>query len=103
MVTQFGLIDELENVQHRATKMIPELKDPPYSKRLKRLKLPTLHHRRNVELKFQKSRSRLDVRKYFSSQWVVNLWNNLPKEVAEAPSMDSFKSRLVTAMQLWSF
>ena len=74
-------------------------------------------------LKLQKSRSRLDVRKYFFSQRVVNLWNDLSKEVVEAPSVDSFKSRLnktwnsrnalytpldpsniafITAMQLWS-
>ena len=152
-----GLTDELEKVQHRATKMIPELKDLPYPERLKRHKLPTLYHRgqrgdmidtqkyltggydtamkildkyekeeqktRGHNLKLQKSCSRLDVRKYFFSQQVVNLWNNLPKEVVEAPSMDSFKSRLdkawnsrytlytpldpsnraiVTAMQLWS-
>ena len=38
--------------------------------------------------------SRFDVRKYFFSQRVVNLWNNLQKEVVEAPSMDSFKSKL---------
>ena len=36
----------IEGVQHRATKMIPELKDKDYIDRLKALKLPSMHYRR---------------------------------------------------------
>ena len=36
----------IENVQRRATKMIPELRDLPYNERLRILKLPTLVYRR---------------------------------------------------------
>ena len=37
---------KIENVQRRATKIVPSLKDLPYDKRLKTLKLPTLKYRR---------------------------------------------------------
>ena len=39
-------ITAIENVQRRITKLIPTLKDLPYSDRLKRLRLPTLAYRR---------------------------------------------------------
>jgi hypothetical protein len=39
-------IDKIEEVQIRATKMIPELKNKSYSERLKALNLPTLTYRR---------------------------------------------------------
>ena len=39
-------IQLVENIQKRATKILPELKDLPYRERLIRLKLPTLHYRR---------------------------------------------------------
>ena len=39
-------ISNLENVQKRATKLIPELREMPYKERLKKLKLPTLVYRR---------------------------------------------------------
>ena len=37
---------KIENVQRRATKIVPSLKDLPYENRLKKLKLPTLKYRR---------------------------------------------------------
>ena len=43
---QKGLCSEIEDVQRRATKMLPKLKDKPYTERLKTLNLPTLEHRR---------------------------------------------------------
>ena len=39
-------IQALENVQRRATKLVPEVRDLPYEQRLSRLKLPTLAYRR---------------------------------------------------------
>ena len=41
-----------------------------------------------------KQRSRLDIRKYFFSQRVVNAWNSLPQDVVDADSVNSFKNRL---------
>ena len=41
------------------------------------------------QVKFHKS-----IRKYSFTARVVNQWNNLPKHVAEAPSLNAFKNRL---------
>ena len=41
-----GLIESIEKVQRRATKIMPYLKYLPYEDRLKALKLPTLIYRR---------------------------------------------------------
>ena len=41
-----GLINEVESIQRRTTKLIPKLKNLPYIERLKHLKLPTLVYRR---------------------------------------------------------
>ena len=49
---------------------------------------------RGSSLKLYKKRCRLDVRKYFFSQRVVNVWNSLPESVVCAPSVASFKARL---------
>ena len=43
---QKGLCAQLENVQKRATKMLSEIKDLPYPERLRKLRLPSLEHRR---------------------------------------------------------
>ena len=39
-------IESVEKIQKRAAKLIPELKDMTYTERLKKLKLPSLAHRR---------------------------------------------------------
>jgi hypothetical protein len=38
--------DHLEKVQHRATKLVTEIRDLPYPDRLRALKLPSLRYRR---------------------------------------------------------
>ena len=40
------ILEKLEAVQHRATRIIPALKEQPYQKKLKSLKLPSLRYRR---------------------------------------------------------
>ena len=45
-MVKHNVIESIEGVQRRATKMIPELKDLSYPERLKKLKLPTMAYRR---------------------------------------------------------
>ena len=49
---------------------------------------------RGHSLKLQKKRCRLDLRLYFFSERVVNLWNNLDDQSVTASSLNSFKSNL---------
>jgi len=45
-------------------------------------------------MKIQKEHSRLDIRKFFFSQRVVNSWNALPQHVVDAESINLFKNAL---------
>ena len=45
-------------------------------------------------MKLFKKRSQLLARQNFFSQRIVNYWNELPTYVVEAPSVNSFKSRI---------
>ena len=49
---------------------------------------------RGHEYKLVKFRSRLDIRKYFFSNRIVNNWNSLPRHVVAADSVNTFKARL---------
>ena len=49
---------------------------------------------RGHQLKLEKGRSRLDVRKHFVTQRVVNLWNSLPENVVSAPTVNAFKNQI---------
>ncbi|KFZ62443.1 hypothetical protein N338_09588, partial [Podiceps cristatus] len=48
--------------------------------------------------KLKEGRYRLDLRKKFFTMRVVKHWNRLPKEAAEAPSLDTFKAGLDVAL-----
>ena len=117
----------LENVQRRATKLVPGLKDLSYTDRLKKLKLPTLTYRRHRgdiieaykyihghyqvessplvlddrqiiirghEYRIKKARCNTSLRQHFFINRIVSVWNNLPRSVVSAPSINALKNRL---------
>ena len=49
---------------------------------------------RGHEWKLFRQRSRLNVRKHFFTQRVVNFWNALPSDVVKANSTNTFKNRI---------
>jgi len=56
---------------------------------------PTLTYGlRGHSLKLYKPTVRLNIRKNFFSQRVIDHWNKLPQYVVDAPSTNSFKNRL---------
>jgi len=50
---------------------------------------------RGNDYKLNKVRAKYDLRKYFFTNRVVNIWNSLPNYVITAEGVNSFKSRLI--------
>ena len=55
--------------------------------------------RRGHNLKLRKKACRTSTRQNFFTYRVVSPWNHLPSKVVNAPSLNSFKSRLDSAWQ----
>jgi len=47
----------------------------------------------------REGRCRLDIRKNFFTMRVLKHWRRLPREVVEAPSLETFKARLEGALR----
>ncbi|KFP53802.1 hypothetical protein N323_06997, partial [Cathartes aura] len=48
--------------------------------------------------KLKEGRFRLDIRKKFFTKRVLKHWDRLPREVVDAPSLETFKVRLDGAL-----
>ena len=55
-----------------------------------KVKIKEWNHNTWSQLKLEKGRSRLDVRKHFFTQRVVNLWNARPVNFVSAPTVNAF-------------
>ena len=56
--------------------------------------MTTDSHTRGHKFKIQKQRSRLNIRKYFFTNRIVDSWNSLPECIIEVETVDAFKNRL---------
>ena len=92
------VVNALERVQRRATRLVPSLRDLPYEVRLERLNLPSLEDRRMrgdmIEtFKILKGYNRIDAGKFFSLRAEV-----AEREVASGHHLKIFKQRRNTVL-----
>ena len=117
------LIDAIEKVQRNFTNKLPSLCNITYLQRLNvrnierrikidliwiykilhnlicinlsnNIKLFVISNSRDKEYKLYKCNFRLDVKKYYFCNRVINVWNSLPNDVASCTSLSSFKCKL---------
>jgi len=112
----------LEKVQHRFTRLFADLRNLTYDERLHKLGLWALEERRicadllksglssvpmnaffdlNVDSrtrghswKIVKKRCKLDIRKYFFSEMVIQRWNHLSQDAVDQAMLNGFKRAL---------
>ena len=112
----------IEKIQHKATKLIPELRHDSYQERLSKLSLPSLVYRRqrgdlislyqlinqhfNIDIndffryqKYKPHAKRFCCVNFFTLR-TINNWNSLPVNVVESATVNSFKNSLDS---FWSY
>ncbi|KAK4822092.1 hypothetical protein QYF61_009792 [Mycteria americana] len=91
------------DIERRATKLVKGLEHKSYEEWLRELGLEvgvglfsqvTSDRTRGNGLKLRQGRFRLDIRKFYLTERVIEHWNRLPREVVESPSLEVFKGRL---------
>jgi len=82
----------IERIQHRFTRMFPELRKLPYLRRLECLKLWTLVERRARADLIEVYKSNL--RHHFFSERIINNCNNLDNKTVTPGSINIFKGNL---------
>lgn len=93
-------IEALENVQHRATKLVSSLKDLLYEERLRKLDLPTLAYRRSRgdEIKTFK----IIIQRY-DQEYTEGLFQMRENDMTRGNSKKIFKSRARLNLRKYSF
>ncbi|KAF2344476.1 hypothetical protein FHG87_024768 [Trinorchestia longiramus] len=109
----------MEKIQRKATKMIPELRNLSYERRLQRLELITLEQRRlrgqlietfkylnglferDGNVRTRNNGQKLLLRNFKTSQAmnffpvkIAATWNQLPENIVSAATVNTFKNRL---------